>query len=220
MPPSQPPKRQVVAKRKAPAEPTKRSESQMAQSYRQVWKSPYVQDTLGMRTNDVLMAPIPLDSSLEGRDDTMAKYIPRLNMIFANVSKDPRMYPMAGAPPADVPSERGILTHEVGHVYGPQAFPSFPMRAAIAPNTQPKTALEREARAQLSAYGQTAPEEALAQAYVNATSFLSETAPDTTGFRQRIGALEANTPGMGGIVRDLLRGRPVYHQHPLRGVIR
>lgn len=192
----------------------------MAQAYRQVWKSPYVQDTLGMRTNEVVMAPVSLDPALEERDDTMAKYSPRLNMIFANVSKDPRMYPMAGAPPADQPSERNILTHEVGHAYGQKAFPSFPMTAALAPSTPPTTERERTARELLSPYGQTSPEEAMAQAYVNATTFLSETAPDTAGFRQRIGALEGNTPGMGGIVRDLLKNQSIYRQHPLRGVIR
>ncbi len=66
----------------------------------------------------------------------------------------------------------------------------------------------------------TNPDEAFAQAYTNAAGFLSETAGDTTGFRERLGRYEGNTPGAGAIVRDLLRGRPIYKQHPLKGVIR
>lgn len=63
-------------------------------------------------------------------------------------------------------------------------------------------------------------DEAFAQAYTNAAGFLSETAGDTTGFREKLGRYEGNTPGAGAIVRDLLTARPIYRQHPLRGVIR
>jgi hypothetical protein len=66
----------------------------------------------------------------------------------------------------------------------------------------------------------TYPGEAFAQAYTNAAGFLSETAGDTTGFREKLGRYEGNTPGAGAIVRDLLTARPIYRQHPLRGVIR
>lgn len=66
----------------------------------------------------------------------------------------------------------------------------------------------------------TDPDEAFAQAYTNAAGFLSETAGDTTGFREKLGRYEGNTPGAGAIVRDLLTARPIYRQHPLRGVIR
>ena len=63
-------------------------------------------------------------------------------------------------------------------------------------------------------------DEAFAQAYTNAAGFLSETAGDTTGFREKLGRYEGNTPGAGAIVKDLLTGRPIYKQHPLKGVIR
>lgn len=66
----------------------------------------------------------------------------------------------------------------------------------------------------------TDPDEAFAQAYTNAAGFLSETAGDTTGFREKLGRYEGNTPGAGAIVRDLLMARPIYRQHPLRGAIR
>ena len=66
----------------------------------------------------------------------------------------------------------------------------------------------------------TGPKESFAQAYTNAAGFLSETAGDTTGFREKLGRYEGNTPGAGAIVRDLLTGRPIYKQHPLKGVIR
>lgn len=66
----------------------------------------------------------------------------------------------------------------------------------------------------------TNPFESFAQAYTNAAGFLSETAGDTTGFREKLGRYEGNTPGAGAIVRDLLTGRSIYKQHPLKGVIR
>ena len=66
----------------------------------------------------------------------------------------------------------------------------------------------------------TDPSESFAQAYTNAAEFLSQTAGDTTGFREKLGRYEGNTPGAGAIVRDLLTGRSIYKQHPLKGVIR
>lgn len=212
MPAVPPPKRQVAARRKAPT-PTKRSESQMASAYEKVWRSPFVRDTLGVPSGVGMMA-LPMDS------DAFAEYSPADRTISANIRRDPAMYPMAGASPADSPSERSIMAHEIGHAYGKAAFPSLkaPM---LAPAPSGKmTPREADARMALSEYGQTSPDEALAQAYTNAVSFLSETAPDTTGFRQKMGEYEGNTPGMGAMVRDLLRAKPIYQKHPLRSVIR
>jgi hypothetical protein len=67
---------------------------------------------------------------------------------------------------------------------------------------------------------ETDPNEALAQAYTNAAGFLSETANDTTDFRNKIGRYEGNTPGAGAIVLDLLKGNPIYKNHPLKSIIR
>ena len=64
------------------------------------------------------------------------------------------------------------------------------------------------------------PREAFAQAYTNAAGFLSETANDTTDFRNKIGRYEGNTPGAGAIVLDLLKGNPIYKNHPLKSIIR
>ena len=217
MPPKPPTKRQVAAKRKAP---TPRSIGQMAAAYRAAWQSPYVQDTLGVRNEAVAMIPIPLEDTDPSGAHTMAAYDPMRRTIFANTEHDPRMYPMGGATPADTPSERNILTHEIGHMYGKSAFPSM-QAPLIAPKpTGPLSPREEEARAMLSPYGQTSRNEALAQAYANAAGFLSETAGDTTGFREKLGQYEGNTPGAGSIVRDLLTARPIYQHHPLRGVIR
>jgi hypothetical protein len=69
-------------------------------------------------------------------------------------------------------------------------------------------------------YAATDPDESFAQAFTNAAGFLSETGADTTGYREKLGRYEGNTPGAGAIVRDLLRGRPIYNRHPLKGVIR
>lgn len=212
MPPTTPPKRQVAAKRKS-APPAKRSESQMAAAYENVWRSPFVRDTLGVPSGVGMMA-LPMES------EAFAEYTPANRTIAANTRRDPAMYPMAGASPADTPSERTIMAHELGHAYGKSAFPSLQTPMIAPAPTGKMTAREEDARMALSQYGQTSPDEALAQAYTNAVSFLSETAPDTTGFRQRLGELEGNTPGMGSIVRDLLRARAVYKNHPLKGAIR
>jgi hypothetical protein len=69
-------------------------------------------------------------------------------------------------------------------------------------------------------YLETDPKEAFAQAYTNAAGFLSETANDTTDFRNKIGRYEGNTPGAGAIVLDLLKGNPIYKNHPLKSIIR
>lgn len=100
---------------------------------------------------------------------------------------------------------------------------------------QPMTQSEQQAFANLDRYyafggkkrnnqGQvvltTDPQESLAQAYTNAVDFLSRTGADTSEYRKMIGQYEGNTPGAGAIVQDLLRSRPVYQKHPLKGVIR
>ena len=64
------------------------------------------------------------------------------------------------------------------------------------------------------------PSESFAQAFTNAADFLSRTSADTTGYRQLLGRYEGNTPGMGGIVADLLERNPIYSNHPLHGLIR
>jgi len=63
------------------------------------------------------------------------------------------------------------------------------------------------------------PYEAHAQAFKNAFTFLQETAGNPNmDYRKMAGELEANTPGMGMFVRDLLK-QPLYERHPLRGKI-
>jgi hypothetical protein len=64
------------------------------------------------------------------------------------------------------------------------------------------------------------PSESFAQAFTNAADFLSRTSSDTTGYRQLLGRYEGNTPGMGGIVADLLERNPIYSNHPLHSLIR
>jgi hypothetical protein len=69
-------------------------------------------------------------------------------------------------------------------------------------------------------YAATNPNEAFAQAFTNAAGFLSETGADTTGYREKLGRYEGNTPGAGAIVRDLFTANPIYKNHPLKGLIR
>jgi hypothetical protein len=193
--------------------PKKRSPAEMTAAYERVWRSPLVRDTLGIPQHVGMMA-YPTGG------DEFASYKPQNNTIAVNTGVDPRRYFMAGASPADTPSERTILMHELGHAYGKSAFPSLQAPMIAPRQTGAMTPREKDARMALSEYGQSDPDEALAQAYTNAASFLSETARDTTGFRQRLGELEGNTPGMGTIVRDLLTARPIYKQHPLKKVIK
>ena len=60
-------------------------------------------------------------------------------------------------------------------------------------------------------------DEAFSQAYANAVQFLRE--KDFTNAAERIGEIEAKTPGAGIIMRDLL-GKPIYKNHPLKKLIR
>jgi hypothetical protein len=214
----QPPKRKVAVKR---------SEPQMAEAYRAVWRSPFVRDTLGI-PDGVAMEAYPTDA------DEFASYTPRSKTIQVNTNRDPRLYETGGRIPADKPSVRTTMAHEIGHAYGPKAFPSYPMIAEdTLPPFVPKTPREEEALYALNPYGfdwrkgpgyrqaeGSSPAEGFAQAYTNAVEFLSETAPDTTGFREKLGQYEGNTPGAGAIVRDLLSAKGIYAKHPLKRAIR
>lgn len=76
-----------------------------------------------------------------------------------------------------------------------------------------------KAIASIDPYYRTYPTEAFAQAFVNAFEFLAETARDPKmDYRKFAGDLEANTPGMGLIIQDMLK-LPLYKNHPLRGQI-
>lgn len=76
-----------------------------------------------------------------------------------------------------------------------------------------------KAIASVDPYYRTHPSEAFSQAFVNAFEFLAETARDPKmDYRKFAGDLEANTPGMGLIIQDMLK-LPLYKNHPLRGQI-
>ena len=205
---SQPP----PAKRRDP----KRTPDAVARDYEQTWRSPFVQDTLGvprgvqMVTDDI------------GDDTMMAQYEPAYKTIFANIHNDPNARRNDGAMPADSPSVRNTLTHELGHAKeSREAFPSY--FAVNRPSVQEpngKSKAEDDARYAVSPYYRENPSEAFAQSFVNASDYLSKAAADTAGYREKLGAYEGNTPGAGAIVRDLLLGNPKYAQHPLRKVIR
>jgi hypothetical protein len=112
----------------------------------------------------------------------------------------------------------------------PKYFGMFGSKDVDRPISQPeKTAIEALDRYYAlggigsslgKEYLQTSSNEAFAQAYTNAAGFLSETANDTTDFRNKIGRYEGNTPGAGAMVLDLLKGNPIYKNHPLKSIIR
>lgn len=212
------PPRKVAVKKKAatqqPAKSVVRSPEAIAREYEQTWRGPFVQDTLGvprgvqMVTDDI-------------NDDTMmAQY--EGNTIYANARNDPNARRNEGAMPADSPSVRNILTHELGHAKeSPTTFPSyFAVNRPMVQEPDGKSKAEDDAKYAISPYYRENPSEAFAQSFVNASDYLSKTAADTAGYREKLGQYEGNTPGAGAIVRDLFVGNPIYKNHPLKGLIR
>lgn len=103
---------------------------------------------------------------------------------------------------------REVLIHEMGHKQ---------MVDKGFPNT--KAYINQSYTPQLDSYYTTNNMEGYAQAFKNAFNFLQETARDPKmDVRRFAGDLEANTPGMGMIVKDLLV-LPIFSNHPLRGKI-
>lgn len=212
------PPRKIAAKKKAvaqqPTKPVVRSPEAVAREYEKTWRGPFIQDTLGV-PRGVQMVTDDID------DDTMmAQY--EGNTIYANARNDPNARRNDTAMPADSPSVRNILTHELGHAKeSPAAFPSyFAVNRPMVQEPDGKSKVEDDARYAVSPYYRENPSEAFAQAFTNAAGFLSETGADTTGYREKLGRYEGNTPGAGAIVRDLFTANPIYKKHPLKGLIR
>jgi hypothetical protein len=108
--------------------------------------------------------------------------------------------------------KRNVFIHEMAHVTD-KGRDNFPFK--------PVAKLGRDGADKLDSYYAQSRnvDESFAQAFVNAFNFLSETAKNPTmDYRKFAGELEANTPGMGIILEDLLKSN-VYNEHPLRGKI-
>lgn len=99
--------------------------------------------------------------------------------------------------------ERKMTPSEVAAFEALSPYYMFAGRSAIEPTRVIGTDAER-----------------FAQAFTNAIDFLARTSANTKGYRELIGRYEGNTPGMGGIVADLLERNPIYSDHPLHGLIR
>jgi hypothetical protein len=120
-------------------------------------------------------------------------------------------------------SGKDTFKHEIGHRYasnkekkvdgGAYKYPSF-----FGNDSKPGSP-QYSAMLRVDAYGATSPDEAYAQAFRNAFDFLAETARDPKmDVRAFAGDLEANTPGMGMIITDLMK-LPIFANHPLQGKI-
>jgi hypothetical protein len=144
------------------------------------------------------------------------------------------------APASRMGRPRKTFIHEFGHVANSIGAPwdvTDPSRSEVfdmlksnhssdpllASNRQYIAELDRlnpsEKKAYLSIdpYYTSKTEEAFAQAFVNAFEFLAETARNPEmNYRKFAGDLEANTPGTGMIIRDMLE-LPLYRDHPLYG---
>jgi hypothetical protein len=132
---------------------------------------------------------------------------------------------------------RRVMIHEYGHLANSHggAFPGYSEVSKMFSEVRPRdfkreqnlfykkisanTPSDYKAFATVDPYYRINPQEAFAQAFVNAWEFLQETKADPKmDYRKFAGDLEANTPGMGMIVRDLLKD-PQFKNHPLRGKI-
>jgi hypothetical protein len=145
--------------------------------------------------------------------------------------------------PASLVNPRQVQIHEFGHLANSRVGGAFPAESETAKvfNSNYADALfskpqfssllyslrdaskqsgpEFKAAASIDPYYRTEPREAFAQAFVNAWEFLAETARDPKmDYRKFAGDLESNTPGMGMIIRDLLKDK-IFKAHPLRGKI-
>ncbi len=212
------PPRKIAAKKKSPEQqpqkPVVRSPDAIAREYEQTWRGPFVQDTLGVPRGVQMVTDVIDDPEM------MAEY--QGKTVYANTRNDPNARQNAGAMPADSPSVRNILTHELGHAKESQAaFPSyFAVNRPAVQEPDGKSKAEDDARYAISPYYRENPSEAFAQSFVNASDFLSKTAADTAGYREKLGQYEGNTPGAGAIVRDLFMANPIYKKHPLKGIIK
>lgn len=147
------------------------------------------------------------------------------------------------SPAGSVFDPRRTYIHEMGHLANSQvvsgkdsAFPGYSEVSKMFAKNSPQdferfndmgvveglranSAPEFKAFATVDPYYRTNSREAFAQAFVNAWEFLAETAKNPKmDYRKFAGDLESNTPGMGMIVRDLLKD-PKFSEHPLRGKI-
>ena len=139
------------------------------------------------------------------------------------------------APASRQNTPRTVMIHEMGHLastpfrsnwelgYTPETASAFFNNFEAPANPQYKKDFsgpqEQKAFRSVDPYYRTNAREAFSQAFVNAFEFLAETARDPKmDYRKFAGDLEANTPGMGLIIQDMLK-LPLYKNHPLRGQI-
>lgn len=155
----------------------------------------------------------------------------------------PREFPQTNE--ADIRDRaRGVLMHEAGHrvqarrnpmdVPGGNAPFKLPPKSPQVnfgrshdnpPERQRQTA-ENLARFNVDSYYQTDPAEGYAQAFESAWQVLSRSPEllkrgyDRNAYAQYLAEAEAQRPGVGQIVSDLLKNEPMFRNHPLQAFYR
>jgi hypothetical protein len=155
----------------------------------------------------------------------------------------PREFPQTNE--ADIRDRaRGVLMHEAGHrvqarrnpmdVPGGNAPFKLPPqsprvdfgRSHDNPPERRRQTVENLARFNVDSYYQTDPAEGYAQAFESAWQVLSRSPEllkkgyDRNAYAQYLAEAEAQRPGVGQIVSDLLKNEPMFRNHPLQAFYR
>jgi len=213
--------------------------AEQSHTLRELYRSP-VADSLYQ-----LFAPSKLDA-ITPNDPRKSRSVGYFAPMSGTIALDPAANVHETNSATGKSSARETLVHEIGHgVPSPKDFPKSTPAPVLSGymdsrsvgllenlrNTMPDYVQKHpkghyvinkaisQAADKINPYYRTDPWEARAEAFNNAFTFLQETAGNPNmDYRKRAGELEANTPGMGMFVRDLLK-HPLYQRHPLRGKI-
>jgi len=155
--------------------------------------------------------------------------------VSDNITINPSVFKMYGSSPEEEAWAKEdmlrTLSHEAGHRADLALFNVARGKKAPgrdAPFRVPKaqgnlSPQEKMARKTVDTYYQTSPREGYAQAFAVAMELMRRTPEliatgelDRKAYAEGLAEDEAKTPGLGGIVEALLKGQPMYKNHPLQ----
>ena len=158
------------------------------------------------------MGALPQESRTYGLGTVRGEYVPGFDNLMMN--PNPAVYE-----PGD---QRNVFLHEMGHKYSrdTNANPGVAFNPTnvmgLLESAYAKSSPKKKASLALDEYYKESPIEGYAQAFVNAWNYLDKTKDPKVDYRKLAGEMEANTPGMGQIIENLLQ-LDLFHNHPLRG---